>query len=248
MTSRPRTVLSRPFGSVKIGNQSQRLYLPSHSRYTRLGYNQDIMAASAIIISSDFRSMAETILSLTHWMCGLVPYTGFDSDAPDEMTFSQSTTLMLILVLVEELGFILRILRLVHSLGLDAPDQAHFGIFEEVVSPRLVLPPRRAHDRKGPTHSSPYSVGPSRKRCRSPIDSVPLSMPVTGSLAPTRADLSPPRKRFRDLYSSEASIEEDAEVGLTGTGVDMELGIDDGDEVGDHVGIDHRDARDDKRI
>ncbi|GKG28058.1 hypothetical protein Tco_0406385, partial [Tanacetum coccineum] len=67
----------------------------------------------------------------------------------------------------------------------------------------------------------------------------------TGSLAPTRADLSPPRKRFRDSYSSKASIEEDAEVGLTGTGVDIELGIGDRDEVGDHVGIDHRDARDD---
>ncbi|GJT22414.1 hypothetical protein Tco_0892351 [Tanacetum coccineum] len=33
----------------------------------------------------------------------------------------------------------------------------------------------------------------------------------------------PPRKRFRDSYSSEASLEEDAEVGLTGTRVDMEL-------------------------
>ncbi|GKF20049.1 hypothetical protein Tco_0068687 [Tanacetum coccineum] len=90
-------------------------------------------------------------------------------------------------------------------------------------------------------HSSPHSAGPSHKRCRSPVDSVSLSMPVTGSLAPTRADHLPPRKRFRDSYSSEASLEEDAEVGLTGTGVDMELGIGDRDEVGDHVGIDHRD-------
>ncbi|GJS61814.1 hypothetical protein Tco_0656598 [Tanacetum coccineum] len=94
-------------------------------------------------------------------------------------------------------------------------------------------------------HLSSHSAGPSHKRCRSPVDSTPLSMPVTGSLAPTRVDLSLPRKRFRDSYSSEASIEGDAEVGLTGTGVDMELGIGDGDEVGDHVGIDHRDARDD---
>ncbi|GJX19989.1 hypothetical protein Tco_0222666 [Tanacetum coccineum] len=75
-----------------------------------------------------------------------------------------------------------------------------------------------------PMHLSSHSAGPSRKRCRSPVDSAPLSMPVTGSLAPTRADLLPPRKKFRDSYSSEASIEEDAEVGLTGTGVDMELG------------------------
>ncbi|GJX37485.1 hypothetical protein Tco_0250788 [Tanacetum coccineum] len=96
-----------------------------------------------------------------------------------------------------------------------------------------------------PMHLSSHSAGPSRKRCRSPVDSVPLSTPVTGSLAPTRADLLPPRKRFRDSYSSEASIEEDAEVGPTETGVDMELGIGDGDDVGDHVEIDLRDARDD---
>ncbi|GKG43500.1 hypothetical protein Tco_0480184, partial [Tanacetum coccineum] len=70
-------------------------------------------------------------------------------------------------------------------------------------------------------------------------------MPVTGSLAPTRADHLPPRKRFRYSYSSEASLEEDVEVGLTGTGVGMELGICDGDEIGDRVGIDHRDVRDD---
>ncbi|GJU15511.1 hypothetical protein Tco_1143477 [Tanacetum coccineum] len=70
-------------------------------------------------------------------------------------------------------------------------------------------------------------------------------MPVTRSLAPTCADLLPPRKKFRDSYSSEASIEEDADVGLTRTWVDMELGISEGDEVGDHVEIDHRDARDD---
>ncbi|GJY31125.1 putative reverse transcriptase domain-containing protein [Tanacetum coccineum] len=94
-------------------------------------------------------------------------------------------------------------------------------------------------------HSSPHSAGPSRKRCRSPVDSVSLSMPVTGSLAPTRADHLPPRKRFRDSYASEASLEEDAEVGLTETGVDMGLGIGDGDVVGDRVGIDHRDATDD---
>ncbi|GJW12721.1 hypothetical protein Tco_1578548 [Tanacetum coccineum] len=96
-----------------------------------------------------------------------------------------------------------------------------------------------------PMHLSSHSARPSRKRCRSSVDSAPLSMPVTGSLAPTRADLLPPRKKFRDSYSSEASIEEDTEVGLTGTGVDMELGIGDGDEVADHVEIDHRDARDD---
>ncbi|GJS34292.1 hypothetical protein Tco_0532674 [Tanacetum coccineum] len=162
----------------------------------------------------------------------------------------------------------------VHSLGLDASDQVHSRSLTRDVSPRLCYPPRRALRRseafrhwcatslstlcppttsesssgdtsERPMHLSSHSAGPSRKRCRSPVDSVPLSTPVTGSLAPTRADLLPPRKRFRDSYSSEASIEEDAEVGPTETGVDMELGIGDGNDVRDHVEIDLRDVRDD---
>ncbi|GJY58304.1 hypothetical protein Tco_0458196 [Tanacetum coccineum] len=102
---------------------------------------------------------------------------------------------------------------------------------------------RRFH-RRDPCIHLQHSAGPSVRDVRY-SDSVSLSIPVTGSLAPTRADHLPPRKRFRDSYSSVASLEEDAEVGLTGTRVDMELGIGDGDEVGDHVDIDHRDARDD---
>ncbi|GJZ51120.1 hypothetical protein Tco_0605635 [Tanacetum coccineum] len=98
-----------------------------------------------------------------------------------------------------------------------------------------------------PMHSSSHSIGPSRKRCRFLVDSVPSSTPVIGSLAPTRADLLPPRKRFRDSYSSEASIEEDTEIDPIETEVDMELGIGDGDDVRDHVEIDPRDVRDDTK-
>ncbi|GKD60706.1 hypothetical protein Tco_1298215, partial [Tanacetum coccineum] len=77
-----------------------------------------------------------------------------------------------------------------------------------------------------------------RKRCRSLVDSVPSSTPVYGSLAPTRADVLPPRKRFRDSYSSKAIMEEDIKVGTveakdtkeyeaeTSTGDTVELGID----------------------
>ncbi|GKC47451.1 hypothetical protein Tco_1065173 [Tanacetum coccineum] len=125
----------------------------------------------------------------------------------------------------------------VYCLGLDASDQAHSGSSTRDSSSGD--PSERL------MHLSSHSVGPSRKRCRSLVDSVPLSTLVTGSLAPTRADLLPPRKRFRDSYSSEANIEEDAEVGPIETGVDMELGIGDGDDVRDHVEIDLRDVRDD---
>ncbi|GKE27492.1 hypothetical protein Tco_1442876, partial [Tanacetum coccineum] len=126
----------------------------------------------------------------------------------------------------------------VHSLGLDASDQAHSG-------PLTRDSTSSGDSSERPMHLSSHSAGPSRKKCRSPVDSVPLSTLVTGSLAPTCTDLLPPRKRFRDSYSSEASIEEDAEVGPIETMVDMELGISDGDDVRDHVEIDLRDVRDD---
>ncbi|GKD22159.1 hypothetical protein Tco_1223862 [Tanacetum coccineum] len=150
----------------------------------------------------------------------------------------------------------------VHSSGLNAPDQAHSGSLTRDVPPRLCYPPRRAPRRseafrrwcaaplstlyppttsesssgdssERPLHSSSHFAGPSRKRCRSPVDYVPSSTPVMGSLAPTRADLLPPRKRFRDSYSSEVSIEEDTKVDPIETEVDMELGIGDGDGVRD---------------
>ncbi|GKF08005.1 hypothetical protein Tco_0042229 [Tanacetum coccineum] len=148
-----------------------------------------------------------------------------------------------------------------YFLGLDASDQAHSGSSTRDVPPRLCYPPKRAPRRseafrrwcaaplstlyppttsksssgdssKRPMHSSSHSAGPSRKRCRSPIDSIPSSTPVIGSLASTCADLLPPRKRFRDSYSSEASIEEDTEIdpieteGATSAGDTVEIGID----------------------
>ncbi|GJX87995.1 hypothetical protein Tco_0340009, partial [Tanacetum coccineum] len=133
----------------------------------------------------------------------------------------------------------------VHSLGLDAPDHAHSGSSTRDVSPRLESSSGDSSER--PLHSSTHSAGPSHKRCRFPVDFVPSSTPVIGSLAPTRADLLPHCKRFRDSYSSEASIEEDTEVDPIENGIDMELGIGDGDDVIDHVEIDPRDVRDDTR-
>ncbi|GKB28710.1 hypothetical protein Tco_0868111 [Tanacetum coccineum] len=162
----------------------------------------------------------------------------------------------------------------VHSSSLDASNQAHSRSSTRDIPPRLCYPPRRAPRRseafhhwcaaplstlyppttsesssgdssKRPRHSSSHSAGPYRKRCRSPVNSIPSSTPVLGSLAPTRIDLLPPHKRFRDSYSSKASIEEDTEIDPIETGVNMELGIGDGDDVRDHVEIDPRDVKDD---
>ncbi|GJW90312.1 hypothetical protein Tco_0167865 [Tanacetum coccineum] len=138
----------------------------------------------------------------------------------------------------------------VHSSGLDAQIRLILDLRLEMYHLDYVTLRGEHHDIvrhfvvERPLHSSSHSAGPSRKRCRSLVDSVPSSTPVMRSLAPTRSNLLPPRKRFRDSYSSEASIEEDTEIDSIETEVDMELGIGDGDYVRDHVEIDPRDVRD----
>nr|GEU81662.1 retrovirus-related Pol polyprotein from transposon 17.6 [Tanacetum cinerariifolium] len=161
---------------------------------------------------------------------------------------------------------------LVHSSGLDTPGQAHSGSLTRVVSPRLGYPPVRAprhsevfrrwcaaplstfyppttsesssgYSSERPLHSSSHFAGPSHKRCRSPTNFVPLSTPVTGSLARTRADILPPRKRFRDSYSPETNIEEDTEIDTTETKYGRELDIINGYDVRDHIEVDPRDDR-----
>nr|GEU96781.1 hypothetical protein [Tanacetum cinerariifolium] len=67
----------------------------------------------------------------------------------------------------------------------------------------------------------------SRKRCKSPTTLVPSSTPVSRSIAPALADL-PPRKRFRDSYSSEVSVEEHMENSTADAKTIADLGIGDG--------------------
>ncbi|GKE38313.1 hypothetical protein Tco_1461718, partial [Tanacetum coccineum] len=57
--------------------------------------------------------------------------------------------------------------------------------------------------------SSESSAGPSCKRCRSPTATVTSSIHASRALVPSRADLLPPRKRFRDSISLKDSVEED---------------------------------------
>nr|GEU56235.1 copia protein [Tanacetum cinerariifolium] len=52
----------------------------------------------------------------------------------------------------------------------------------------------------------------SRKRCRSPAATVTSSIHATGALVPSRTDLFPPLKRFRDSISPEDSVEEDIDT------------------------------------
>ncbi|GJV97024.1 putative reverse transcriptase domain-containing protein, partial [Tanacetum coccineum] len=138
----------------------------------------------------------------------------------------------------------------VHSSG-----QSHSGPSTRVASPRLVDSPVRTTQcseaymrwRSAPlstlyppttSESSPDSssersldsslpsAGPSHKRCRSPATLVPSSTPVLGLIAPALADL-PPRKSFRDSYSSEVSGEEHMEMGIADAKTVADLGISD---------------------
>nr|GEV64220.1 putative reverse transcriptase domain-containing protein [Tanacetum cinerariifolium] len=56
------------------------------------------------------------------------------------------------------------------------------------------------------------SAGSSRKRCRSPAALMISSIHATRALVPSRTDLLPPRKRFRDSISPEDSVEEDIDT------------------------------------
>ncbi|GJS16381.1 hypothetical protein Tco_0410853, partial [Tanacetum coccineum] len=74
-----------------------------------------------------------------------------------------------------------------------------------------MYPPTTSESSAGDS-SSKSSAGPSRKRCRSPAATVTSSIHATRALVPSRADLLPPRKRFRDSISSEDSVEEDIDT------------------------------------
>ncbi|GKE19867.1 hypothetical protein Tco_1431379, partial [Tanacetum coccineum] len=159
----------------------------------------------------------------------------------------------------------------IHSSGCDSSGQAHSGPSIRVVSPRLGYPPVRTpccseafmHWRSAPLStlyppttsesslgssserlldSSLPSSGPSRKRCRS------LTVLVSSS---TPADLLPPRKRFRDSYSPEDSIEEHIKIETADAKAVIDVGISDGvaahteDGVGMGVKIAASDVKED---
>ncbi|GKD54963.1 hypothetical protein Tco_1288350, partial [Tanacetum coccineum] len=114
----------------------------------------------------------------------------------------------------------------IHSSGLDASDQAHSGSSTRDVPPRLCYPPRRGDSSERPLHSSSHSAGPSRKRCRSPVDFVPSSTPVIGSLAPTRADLLPPCKRDHvEIDPRDVRDDTDGYEANTSAGDTVDVGI-----------------------
>nr|GFA72755.1 hypothetical protein [Tanacetum cinerariifolium] len=102
----------------------------------------------------------------------------------------------------------------VHSSGCDALGQTHSGPSTKVASSR-----------------------PSCKRCRSPTTSVSSSTLVSRSIAPTHADLLPPPKRFRDLYSLEDGKDEHMEIGTSNAEAVADFGIGDRVDTEDGIGM-----------
>ncbi|GJY09812.1 hypothetical protein Tco_0377997 [Tanacetum coccineum] len=111
----------------------------------------------------------------------------------------------------------------------------------------------------GGDSSSESSARPSRKKCKSPATTVTLPIHAMRALVPSRVDLLPPCKRFRDSISPEDSVEEDintdvledikadvtaievtidtdVEAGIdAGIGMEVDVGVDVEDEVEDEV-------------
>nr|GEU59224.1 hypothetical protein [Tanacetum cinerariifolium] len=104
-----------------------------------------------------------------------------------------------------------------------------------------MYPPTTSKSSAGDSYSK-SSAGPSRKRCRSPAATMTSSIHFTRALVPSRADILPPHKRFRDSFTPEDSVEEDIDMdvledmrlmllllsdrGTMEVGVDMDAGID----------------------
>nr|GEV42823.1 retrotransposon protein, putative, Ty3-gypsy subclass [Tanacetum cinerariifolium] len=85
------------------------------------------------------------------------------------------------------------------------------------------------------------SAGPSRKRCRSLAATVNSPIHSTRALVPSRADLLPPHKRFRDSISLEGSVEEDIDMDvledIQADATTVEVTVDKDVEAGIDVGI-----------
>nr|GEU43289.1 hypothetical protein [Tanacetum cinerariifolium] len=81
------------------------------------------------------------------------------------------------------------------------------------------------------------ALGPSRKRCRSPTTSILSFTHVSRSIVPTHANLLPPLKRFKDSYLPKDRSEEHMEIGTADAKAVADLGIGDGFDIKDGIGM-----------
>ncbi|GKA15909.1 hypothetical protein Tco_0695656 [Tanacetum coccineum] len=120
-----------------------------------------------------------------------------------------------------------------------------------------MYPPTTSESSAGDS-SSESAARPSRKRCRSPAAIVTSPIHATRALVPSRDDLLPPRKMFKDSISLEDSVKEDIntdvlediEVDATAVKVavdrDVMTGVDAGIDMEVDVGVDVEDEVEDE--
>ncbi|GKC71404.1 hypothetical protein Tco_1117287 [Tanacetum coccineum] len=231
------------FGDIPIVIPSTFVVAPETSYY-------------APIISSAAPVVETTLVASPTGLCGLVPYSGSDSDSPDEMSSPEH---------ISPLPAISPFLCTDSSEAPDSSDgppsirrrsvilySTHGRLLPFGHLTTKTLTGRSSSD-SSPVYSlgldasdqahSGYSTRDVSPRLCYPPRRAPRR--IMGSLSYSCWISYQPLKRFRDSYSFEASIEEDTEIDPIETEVDMELGISDEDDVRDHVEIDPRDVRDD---
>ncbi|GJZ01712.1 putative reverse transcriptase domain-containing protein [Tanacetum coccineum] len=116
-----------------------------------------------------------------------------------------------------------------------------------------MYPPMTSESSAGDS-SSESPVGPSRKRCRPPAAIMTSPIYASRTLVPSRADLLPPRKRFRDFISLEDSVEEDIdtdvlvdiEADATAVKVAVNMDVEAGVDVGIGMEVDVEDEKETK--
>nr|GEY49195.1 copia protein [Tanacetum cinerariifolium] len=125
-------------------------------------------------------------------------------------------------------------------------------------APLSTMYPLTKSESSAEVSSSESSAGPSHKRCRSLIAIVTSSIHDTRALVPSRTDLLPSRKRFRDSISPDDSVEDDidtdvledieAEVMAIEVAVDrdVEAEVDTGIDLEVDVGVDIKDEVDEE--
>nr|GEU50461.1 reverse transcriptase domain-containing protein [Tanacetum cinerariifolium] len=91
---------------------------------------------------------------------------------------------------------------------------SEFPLAAVALTARKSVRPLPSHSLALRDSSSESSAGSSRKRCISPVAIVTSSIHYTRALVPSRADLLPLRKRFRDSISPEDSVEEDNDADM----------------------------------
>nr|GEV14055.1 hypothetical protein [Tanacetum cinerariifolium] len=103
-----------------------------------------------------------------------------------------------------------------------------------------MYPPTTSESSAGDS-SFESSARPSRKRCRPPAAIVTLSIHFTRALVPSRVNLLPPHKRFRDSFLLEDSIEEDIDTNvledIEADATAIEVAVDRDFEAGIKAGI-----------